>query len=200
LTDAITSGAGTEENPLVHPITGERLVFRRRARDTNAEFLEVLLNMAPGGFVSAAHVHPVQEERFEIGGAAAMFRVNGVQRLYQPGDIAVIPPGTPHTWWNPSQEPVTAVIRFTPALDTETMFETFFGLAADGKVSSKGLPSILQAAVLLRAFHDELRLPPPVGWVVGAGAIVLAPIARRMGYQARYDRYSGPVASEPTAL
>ena len=131
---------GTEEDPLVHPVTGEQIVFRRRSRDTGGELLEMNLMLGPSGFVAAAHVHPNQEERFEISGAPAMFRVAGVERLYQPGEVAVVPAGTPRLV-EPRDE-VTTLIQFRPALDTETFFETFFGLARDGKVGRNRLPPI----------------------------------------------------------
>lgn len=38
----------------------------------------------------------------------------------------------------------------------ETWFETYFGLARDGRVSMKtGLPSFLQFALLLNEYRDE---------------------------------------------
>ena len=75
-------GIGTAENPLIHPVTGERIVFRKRSRDTDGELLEFHLYLAPGGFIAAAHVHPNQEERFEVGGAAVMIRAGREERLY----------------------------------------------------------------------------------------------------------------------
>ena len=39
---------GTEERPLVHPITGERIVFRKRSRDTGGELFEMSLYLAGG--------------------------------------------------------------------------------------------------------------------------------------------------------
>lgn len=192
----MTSQIGTDENPLVHPVTGERIVFRKRSRDTGGEFLEMNLYMAPGGFLAAPHVHPSQEERFEISGAEVMFRVGGVERLYQPGEVVVVPAGTPHVWWNPSQTEAATLIRFTPALDTETFFETFFGLAANGKVNAKGMPNPLQMSVLARAYRREMQLPPPQGWILGAVALGLSPIGRLLGYRARYERYSGPWARD----
>jgi len=123
-----------------------------------------------------------------------MFRVGGVERLYKAGEVAVVPAGVPHVWWNPSQTEVTTLIRFTPALNTETFFETFFGLAADGKVNAKGVPNMLQMAVLARAYRNEMRLPPPAQWVLEPLSIALAPVGRLMGYRGRYDRYSGPAS------
>jgi len=186
---------GTEENPLIHPVTGERIVFRRRSRDTAGELLEMNLYLAPRGFIAAPHVHPNQEERFEVAGAAVMFRVAGKERLYEPGAVVVVPPGTPHTWWNPSEKEAATLIQFRPALDTETFFETFFGLAADGKVNAKGMPTPLQLMVLARAYNREMQLAPPAQWVLGPLAMLLAPVGRVLGYRGRYDKYSGPAGA-----
>jgi quercetin dioxygenase-like cupin family protein len=192
VTGRATAAFGSEENPLVHPVTGERIVFHKRARDTGGELVELTISLAPGGFIAVPHVHPQQEERFEIRGAELMFRVGGKDRLYKPGEVVVVPKGVPHTWWNPSETEGAALIQLKPALDTETMFETFFGLAADGKVNAKGVPHPLQMMVLARHFHREARPAPPVSWIAVPLSYVLAPIGRLMGYRARYDKYSGP--------
>ena len=185
-------GVGTEEHPLVHPVTGERIVFRKRARDTAGKLMEMTLFLAPKGFIAAQHVHPNQEERFEIAGAPVIFKVAGKERLYQPGEVAVVPPGTPHVWWNPGTEEAATLVQFRPALDIETFFETFFGLAADGKVDKNGLPNPLQMMVLARTYNREVRLAPPAQWILGPIAVLLAPLGRALGYRGRYDQYSGP--------
>ena len=183
---------GTEENPLVHPVTGERLVFLRRAADTDGEVLEFMLRMAPGGFIATPHVHPHAEERFEIGGAPVVIEVGRTKRLYHPGEVAVVPAGVPHNWWNPSDAESATLVQLRPALDMETLFETMFGLAADGKVNKRGVPNPLQMLVLARAYRREATPPPPLSWIVGPLSAMLAPVGRRMGYLERYDRYSGP--------
>jgi quercetin dioxygenase-like cupin family protein len=182
---------GTEENPLVHPVTRERIVFRKRSRDTGGELMEMTLYLAPGGFIASPHVHPNQEERFEVAGSPVVFRVAGRERIYQPGEFAVVPAGVPHTWWNASDQEAATLVQFRPALDTETFFETFFGLARDGKVGKSGLPNPLQMSVLARGYNREMALPPPAQWILGPLSVVLAPLARALGYRARYDRYSG---------
>jgi hypothetical protein len=148
--------------------------------------------MAPGGFIATAHVHPFAEERFEVGGAPVMIQVGRTQRLYEPGEVAVVPAGVPHNWWNPSAEESATLIQLRPALDMETVFETMFGLAADGKVNRKGMPNPLQMMVLARAYRRTVAPTPPLSWFVGPLSAVLAPIGIRLGYLARYDRYSGP--------
>jgi len=190
--DPAHQGFGTDQSPLVNPVTGERIVFRKRARDTGGELMEMTLYLAPGGFIASPHVHPNQEERFEVGGSPVMFRVAGKERLYQPGETAIVPAGVPHVWWNASEHESATLVQFRPALDTETFFETYFGLARDGRVNKKGLPNPLQMSVLARGYTREMALPPPAQWILGPMAIVMAPFARALGYRARYDRYSGP--------
>lgn len=51
---------------LVNPVSGERSTFIRIARDTTGELLEFELDLTPDGRVPGAHVHPAQEETFEI--------------------------------------------------------------------------------------------------------------------------------------
>lgn len=182
---------GTEDRPLIHPVTGERIVFRKRSRDTNGELLEMSLFLAPQGFIAAAHVHPNQEERFEIAGAPVIFKVAGKERLYQPGEVVVVPPGTPHVWWNPGTEEAATLVQFRPSLNTETFFETFFGLAADGKVGKNGLPNPMQLLLLAHEYRREMQLPAPASWVMGPIAMLAAPFARALGYRGRYDKYSG---------
>ena len=182
---------GTEAHPLEHPVTGERLVFRRRGRDTLGELLEVTLFSAPTGFVPSPHLHPLQEERLEISGAPMWVQIGDDKREYQPGEVAVVPAGLEHVVWNATDQEVTALMQFRPALDTETMFETFFGLAADGKVGKNGLPNPLHMLLLAHEYRREMQAPPPAKWVIGPLAMLAAPLARALGYRGRYDKYSG---------
>ena len=190
MTETTAASFGTEENPLVHPVTGERIVFRKRARDTGGQLMEMNLYLGPSGFVAAPHVHPSQEERFEISGGPAIFRIGSEERKYEPGEVVVVPPGTPHVWWNASDSEITTLIQFRPALDTETFFETYFGLARDGKVNKKGLPNALQMMVFARAYHREMQLPRRQQRALYPLAVLLAPVGRMLGYRGRYDKYS----------
>ena len=77
-----------------------------------------------------------------------------------------------------------------PALNVETALETLFGLARDGKTNGRGMPNPLHGALLAREY--DLYLPWPPVPLQRAGTAVLTPIARLLGYRARYEEYSGP--------
>jgi hypothetical protein len=51
---------------LVNPVTGLMTVFRKTARDTDSELLQVDWIGEPGWTTGPDHVHPLQEERFEV--------------------------------------------------------------------------------------------------------------------------------------
>src|SRR5829696_8636391 len=183
---------------LEHLVTGERIVFLKTARDTNNELLQLDFFMKGGGFVAAEHVHPYQEERFKVLAGTLRFRVRGQERDVGAVETIVVPAGTPHVWWNAGEEEAHLILKFRPALRTETLFETVFGLAQDGKVNSKnGLPNPLQLAVIVREYENEIYLARPPLFVQRVLFGLLAPIGKLLGYKARYPAYSG--AEEPLA-
>jgi quercetin dioxygenase-like cupin family protein len=181
-----------------HPVTGERVVWHSVAEDTGGELLELELSAKPGGFVAAAHVHPHQEERFEVLSGTLALRVDGEERILRPGDVAVVPSGRPHAWWNAGPDEVRIRGEIRPALRTEHFFETFFGLGKDGKTNGRGLPNPLQLAVLMREYEDEMRLAKPPFAIQRMLFAPLAVIGRAFGYRSRYPHHSAtPSRMEP---
>ena len=177
---------------LINPVTGQRLVFRRTTHDTGGELLEVESYLPPGSIEPVEHLHPRQEEHFEVIAGEVRVRLAGQVRTLRAGDTLLIPPGTPHAMWNAGSTEAGFIWQTRPALKTETFFETVWGLASDGKVDDRGRPSLLQTAVLMREYADEFRLTKPPRPIQRLLFGLLAPIARRRGYRGRYPRYSRP--------
>jgi quercetin dioxygenase-like cupin family protein len=162
---------------LIHPVTGERLVWRRVSRDTSGELVEGDLFASPGGHPAAAHVHPNQQERFGVLSGTIKLRVDGQESTLGVGEWAEVPVGRPHTWWNDGQEDAQVLVQVSPALRTEMFFETFFGLAKDGKTNSKGLPNLLSIAGPPAAVQTVVFTP-------------LSLLGRAVGYRGWYPKYS----------
>jgi quercetin dioxygenase-like cupin family protein len=168
-------------------VTGEKLIFRKTAKDTNGELLQGELIVLPHGFVAAEHIHPMQEERFEVLAGSIKFRVNGIESEVHTGQTAIVPPRTPHAWWNAGDEEARVLVEVRPALRMEEFFETFFGLAQDGKVDKKtGLPNPIMLALIMREFEQEIYLarpPLPVQRILFG---VLGTVGRLRGYHGHY--------------
>jgi mannose-6-phosphate isomerase-like protein (cupin superfamily) len=178
-----------------NPVTGERVTFLETAAETRGEAVVIDTSVAPGGFVAAAHVHPLQSERFEIVAGRAEFRVGEERLNAEPGDVVLVEPGTPHRFRNAGREELRFVTEVRPALGFETFLETMYGLAADGKTNSKGLPNPLRLAVIMREHFDLVRLPFPPAFLQKAGLVLGAPLGRLFGYRPTYLR----AAQSPSA-
>jgi quercetin dioxygenase-like cupin family protein len=174
---------------LENPVTGERVVITETALSTNGATLIAELFIKPHGSVAGEHIHSKQEETFEVTKGTIRFRLAGKEADAHAGDVVVIPAGTLHSWWNAGDEESVTYVSFRPALKSETFFETFFGLARDGKVDAHGRPHPLQAAILSSAYKDEIQFPTslPVRMLL----TLLLPFAWLLGYRASYPRYSG---------
>jgi mannose-6-phosphate isomerase-like protein (cupin superfamily) len=144
---------------LENPVTGEVLVFHRTSAETNGESVLVKTILRPDGFVAAAHVHPHQTERFEVIQGLVGLRVGTDELIAGPGDVAVVPAGTPHRFWNAGREEARFLCEVRPALRFESLIETMFSLAAEGKTNRKGMPNPLRLAVIAKAHFDTVRLP-----------------------------------------
>jgi quercetin dioxygenase-like cupin family protein len=170
-----------------HPVTGERVIFRKTAQDTHGELLQAELIVNPHGFVAAEHIHPLQEERFEVSSGSVRLRMNDIEKEIQKGENMVVPSRTPHLWWNDGEQEARVLVEVRPALRIEEFFETFFGLAQAGKVNQKtGLPNPFVMALIMREFEDEIYLAQPPLPVQRVLFSVLGAIGRMCGYRGRY--------------
>ena len=176
---------------LESPINRQRAVFRETAGETGGELLRLDFYLGPGGFLSSEHLHPKQEERIEVLSGTLRCRVAGHERDLYRGEAVTVPPGTTHTLWNDGEVEAHALIEYRPALRMEPLFETLFGLGRDGRTNDRGLPTLLQGAVMLKEYEEEYRLARPPLYLQKALLAVLAPLGRALGYRGRYPRYSG---------
>jgi quercetin dioxygenase-like cupin family protein len=176
-----------------NPVTGERIVFRKTSADTNGEAVVIECFVAPHGAVAMAHVHPSQEERFEVLRGSVGFKVGGKKQVAGPGHRLTVPAGTRHKFWNAGDDEAHFVCEVRPALQFEQLLETMFALAADGRTNKKGMPNPLRLAVIARAHFDTVRLPFPPAWLQRVGLTLGAPLGRLVGYAPTY----APEAAAP---
>jgi quercetin dioxygenase-like cupin family protein len=176
---------------IYNPVQQDRIIWRKTARDSDGELLSVDLFVSPRGG-NPLHVHPLQEEYFKAVSGTLGVQVGDEQRWLREGEEAVVAPGTPHRWWNDSDDEVAHVSpELRPALNSEVYFETLYGLAQDGKTGENGAPNLLQHAVTLTGINrGEIYLASPPVAVQKALLAALAPVGRLLGYRDHYPRYS----------
>jgi mannose-6-phosphate isomerase-like protein (cupin superfamily) len=179
-----------------NPVSGERITFRRTAADTGGEVLELDLELSADGHVPGVHVHPSQEERFEVVSGTMRFRMGMRSIVAGAGDVVTIPAGTVHKFANAGDGPAQARVEIRPALRMEDLLTTACRLAEDGRTTRKGMPKPLDLALFTREFAAEVRAPFPPAGVVRALLAPLAWAATRRGLAERYAPRR-PAAAEP---
>jgi len=178
-----------------NPVTGERITFLAASADTGGEAVVIETVVQPDGFVAAGHVHPFQSERFAVAAGTLGLKVGRNEITLRPGEVATVEAGTAHRFWNAGEEQVRFVCEVRPALQFESLLETMFALATDGKTSRKGMPSPLRLAVIAKAHFDTVRLPFPPAWIQRTALAMGAPVGRVFGYQPTYPSDPGPSAA-----
>jgi mannose-6-phosphate isomerase-like protein (cupin superfamily) len=158
--------------PDVYRLTeSETVTVRRRT----AALLEIEGEWGPRGGAPPPHVHPAQDERFEVLEGTLRARVAGAERELSPGDVLDVPRGTVHAMWNPGDVPARASWQTCPALRTEEWFATVDRFAAAGTRGRIGLVGQLPR------FRDVFVLAAGPEPLVYGALTVLGPVARLLG-------------------
>jgi quercetin dioxygenase-like cupin family protein len=171
------------------PLLGARATFLKTTEQTNGELLRVEVVLPPGFSVSE-HVHPIQEERHYVVRGTLRARVGGQERDYEEGEVAVGPPGVPHTWGNPNDsETLCLVSEHRPALHTEEMLEGGFTIARDLQSDKRGaLEHVLRMAVLVDDIKGDFYMSRASIQALLRLFAALGPLGRLLGYEQVYSQ------------
>jgi quercetin dioxygenase-like cupin family protein len=173
---------------LVNPASGERITFRQSAADTGGALVAIDLELPQGARVPGGrHIHPRQEERFEVVKGTMRFRLGRKKIVARPGAVVVVPPGMAHDFANAGDEDVLVRVEMRPALKMEQLFEAAVALAEEGRTMLNGIPRPLELALFTREFEQEVQAAFPPLWIQRLALAPLARLARRRGYGTRYE-------------
>jgi mannose-6-phosphate isomerase-like protein (cupin superfamily) len=175
---------------LNNPVTGEyaRLV-ESPWMNANGRARSELLAVA-GARVIGEHVHPGLVERFTVLEGDLTVRLDGELSTLHEGETAEVRAGHWHDWWNATDQDARVLVEVEPGYRFAHMIETLFGLAEEGYVDARGMPNLLQMALIGREFSDTVQFKSPPPAVQKALFGVIAPLARARGYRATYPHLS----------
>ncbi|HEV2773834.1 MAG TPA: cupin domain-containing protein [Thermoleophilaceae bacterium] len=140
---------------LRNPVTGEYTrIIEHTAEQGVGEMLAV-----PGGAVAGPHRHPGQDERFEVLEGVMGYRRGEERGELRPGESVTVSASVMHDWWNAGDENLRARVTVTPPGSFAAMIGAVGGLVVLGRTNAKGMPGILDAALLAEAFDAPVWLP-----------------------------------------
>jgi mannose-6-phosphate isomerase-like protein (cupin superfamily) len=167
---------------LENPASGERITFRQTSAETAGELLAIDLELPAGRRVPGGqHIHPKQEERFEVVEGTMRFKLGRKQVVAGPGEVVVVPAGQKHDFANVGDDDALVRVEVRPALKMEQLFEGAVGLAEEGRTMLGGIPRPLDLALFTQEFEDEVQGAFPPRWLQRIALAPLAWVARRRG-------------------
>ena len=169
-------------NLVEDPVGRQRYRFHRETAEDGTEVQHLEGWVDPGGRVPP-HIHPKQEEAFEVLEGEMTFTVGRGKKVARAGESVVVPPGTRHAFHSTGD--VTAHIRVQakPAYDLEEFLTETARLGREGhlfKLGPLSLPKtpsgMVGAAKLLRKHRENtlILFPPPT-----LQKLLMDPLARR---------------------
>ena len=184
----------TEDLPrtIENSVTGERVTFLATAEETNGEYVRIRNETSAGAPGVVMHYHLSYTEAFEVlqGTLDVCVGTNNHIVLAE-GESAFVPLNTAHRFWNSSTEPGIFGVEIRPARNFEKSLRAAFGLAEDGKTNDKGVPKNILELALIYELSESYIVGIPLFLQKGIfGA--LARIARWMGYDPEFSKYTKP--------
>jgi len=182
-----------------NPRQGQRVRFLTLPAETGGRgfTLEYVYRPFTGETAVPAHIHTAATETFEILSGDARYRLGKDERSLRRGEGVVLPAGVPHVHpWSVSADELH--VRQTAAVESPDSdgllaslqaLVTLFGLATDGRTNAKGLPNLLQLAVLIRSTMPATYI---AGIPIGLQRTMFGGLARLgalAGYRTAYPAY-----------
>jgi mannose-6-phosphate isomerase-like protein (cupin superfamily) len=142
----------------------------------------VIMVLAPNFGGPPLHLHPHQEESYEVLAGTLDVFVDGDWRELRPGETLTVPAATPHTIRNLHSEELRAVNVHAPALDFPRYMARLHALVHSGSVRTlppRDARSIIYLSMLFTAHARTLVSVKPPQRLMR----ILASVGRRLGYE-----------------
>lgn len=172
------------DDELYCPPAGKRVSIAESAADTDGEFVRFEMWLDPDSRGPYRHVHPRQDETLAVESGRLGVWVDGDRRVLTDGERVEVPRGVPHRFWNESNDGTHLSGELSPARRSEEFLPLAFALARDHRATEGGVPlNPLAVAAVFDEYEDYYYFARVPVRLQKLGIRLLAPIARRLGYE-----------------
>jgi mannose-6-phosphate isomerase-like protein (cupin superfamily) len=115
------------------------------------------ITLAPGADGPPQHRHAEHDEGFYVVSGIARFTVGSEAHDAPPGTLVMVPPGAPHTFANPGDEPLVMINTFTPDLYVQYFRDLRDTIAAGQSLTAQTTAEVMSRYATFPAddFTDE---------------------------------------------
>lgn len=162
------------------PTLKTKAIVVKSAVDKQHDMVIMIAEIGPGESGPPSHIHPSQQETYEVLEGEAEFVLGNKTLLVKQGDKVEIPANTPHTFRNTTNVWLRMQDTHLPALTFEEMMRELHSLVRSGKIKGFNDFKSLVYLSMLWVKHKELqRSAQPPFFVMQ----VMALAGKLMGYK-----------------
>lgn len=162
--------------------TGEAVTIVKDASATKGEYVEFVVTLPAGAPGPPPHIHPLQEEYFEVLEGKLGLMVNGRKIVLGSGESYELPRNTIHTFYNGGETSFKIRTIFRPALHMDWLSAEM--IASANRNNSK-FRSLLETAYILSKAKGEYKLTGGAGRLQKIAFPFFALLARITGVARR---------------
>jgi quercetin dioxygenase-like cupin family protein len=165
-----------EKRTFANPAINDAATFLKTSAETNGAYtlVEIELGKSDG---PPLHYHKTFSEKFEVKEGVLFLQIKKDKKKLNTGDSIVVPAGTPHRFYNETENNVRFHITFEPGhTGMENFIKIFYGLASDGLTDKKGKPKSFAHLAVALTISDS-NAP---GWLS-----LLSPVIRSVAKRAK---------------
>ncbi len=138
----------------INPMFKDKATVLETVEETGGLYMLGELEVAPGGG-NFMHTHSAFEETFTAVKGELGIVLKNEKYFLKPGESMTVPLHTPHHFFNSGKYPITCHIKFVPGHEGFVKgIAIGYGLAADGKTNSKGIPKSIKHLAMLIVLTD----------------------------------------------
>ncbi|HMS98417.1 MAG TPA: cupin domain-containing protein [Saprospiraceae bacterium] len=146
--------------------TGETITFVKTGKDTEGAFTEVICSIPARQEGPPQHIHPLQDEIFEVIEGKLELSAQGKKIVLEEGQSFNVTANTAHTFSNPLDKEIKFRATYQPALDIEYMlvqgFEVLNGQPNPNKPS---LQMIVDFDYILKQIKGQYKFAGAPGMI-----------------------------------
>jgi mannose-6-phosphate isomerase-like protein (cupin superfamily) len=101
------------------------------------------ITLAPNSDGPPQHRHAEHDEGFYVIAGTSQFTVGSRSHLAPAGTFVMVPPGAPHTFSNPGDEPLVMLNTFTPGRYVQYFRDLRDKIAADGETLDRAAAEVM---------------------------------------------------------
>ncbi len=144
------------------PIMHTKAIVVQSAVDKQHDPVIMIAEIGPGEAGPPIHLHPRQHETYDVLAGEAEFTLGKRKVTVKQGETIEIPPNTPHTFKNITNDWLRMRDTHQPALSFEEMMRELHGLVLSGKIRGfQDFRSLVYLSMLWVKHHEVQRSVHP---------------------------------------